>query len=172
MGQDDRLHSGKDEAVRKVLAVMLLAAGAARAADDGLAAQCARMRNDDTVRGYQPSLHAALAGAFARLFPAAPSPPDQRAVEAGAHIRCMDGRLLACFTGANLPCGKMNRSRDNPGARKFCRDNPDAGGVPAFATGHDTIYRYRCVSGDPRIDGTLFSLDPRGFAAELWTPLD
>nr|WP_294501038.1 hypothetical protein [uncultured Rhodopila sp.] len=158
--------------MRKLLIVMLLAAGAARAADDGLAAQCARMRDDDTIHRYEPSLQAGLVNAFAKLFPSAPAPPDQRAVETGAHIRCMDGRLLACFTGANLPCGKINRNRDNPGAAAFCRDNPDAGGVPAYATGHDTIYRYSCVAGRPRIDGTLFSLDRRGFAAALWTPLD
>nr|WP_294545344.1 hypothetical protein [uncultured Rhodopila sp.] len=158
--------------MRRVLAVMLLAAGAARAADDGLAAQCARLRDDDTVRGYEPSLHAGLVNAFERLFPSTPAPPDERAVETGAQIRCMDGRLLACFAGANLPCGKMNRSRDNPGAAAFCRGNPSAGAVPAYAAGHDTIYSYRCVSGRPEIGGTLFSLDPRGFAAELWTPLN
>jgi len=158
--------------VRKLLLVMLLAAGAARAADDGLAAHCARVRDDDTIHGYEPSLHAGLVSAFERLFPASPAPPDERAIETGAHIRCMDGRLLACFTGANLPCAKMNRNPDNSGAQAFCRDNPSAGGVPAYATGHDTLYSYRCVSGHPEIDATLFTLDPRGFAAELWTPLD
>jgi hypothetical protein len=158
--------------MRGVLVVMLLAAGTAQAADDGLAAQCARLRDDDTIRGYEPSLQAGLIRAFERLFPSAPAPPDERAVETGAQIRCMDGRLLACFTGANLPCGKINQSRDNPGAEAFCRDNPSAAGVPAYATGHDTIYSYRCVSGRSAIDRTRFTVDRRGFAAELWTPLN
>nr|WP_294526053.1 hypothetical protein [uncultured Rhodopila sp.] len=157
---------------RLVMVLLLFAAGSARAADEGLAAQCARLRDDDTIHGYEPSLNAGLLYAFERLFPSAPAPPDQRAVEAGAHIRCMDGRLLACFTGANLPCEKMVQTRDNPGAAAFCRDNPDAGGVPAYAAGHDTIYSYRCVAGRPEADGTLFTLDRRGFAAELWTPLN
>jgi hypothetical protein len=158
--------------MRWLLMVMLLAAGSARAADAGLAAQCARVRDDDTIRGYEPSLHAELVSAFQRLFPSAPMPPEQRMIEAGAHIRCMDGRLLACFTGANLPCEKMDSARENPGAAAFCRDNPNAGLVPAYAAGHDTIYSYRCVSGRPQTDGTLFTLDRRGFAAALWTPLN
>jgi hypothetical protein len=128
--------------------------------------------DDDTLHGYEPSLHAGLVIAFEKLFPSAPAPPDQMAIETGAHIRCMDGRLLACFTGANLPCGKMDSARDNPGAAAFCRDNPYAGGVPAYATGHDTVYNYRCVSGHAEINGTLFTPDRRGFAAELWTPLN
>jgi hypothetical protein len=151
---------------------MLLAAGAARAADDGLAAHCARVRDDDSIHGYDPSLQAGLVSAFERLFPSAPVPPDERAIETGAQIRCMDGQLLACFTGANLPCGKMNRARDNPGAEAFCRANPNAGFVPAYAAGHDSIYRYRCVSGRPDIDGAAQTLDPRGFAAGLWTTLN
>ena len=115
--------------LRLLIVMFLLAAGSARAADDGLAAQCARMRDDDTIYGYQPSLRPALVSAFERLFPAAPQPPDPRALESGAHIRCMDGRLFACFTGANLPCGIMDREPANPGAETFCRDNPDAAGV-------------------------------------------
>ncbi len=155
------------------IAVMLmLSAGPAAAAGSDLAAQCARIRNDDTVRGYDPALHDALVRAFGRLFPSAPMPPDDREIEAGAHIRCMDGQLLACFTGANLPCGKMTTAPDSPGADAFCRANPNAEVVPAFATGHDTVNLYRCVSGQPAITGSAFTVDSRGFAASLWTPLD
>ena len=57
------------------------------------------------------------------------------------------------FTGANLPCGKMNTARDNQGADDYCRANPDVDVVPAFATGHDTIYSYRCAGGRPVIVG-------------------
>jgi hypothetical protein len=129
------------------------------------------VHDDDTIQGYVPALKNQLAAAFARLFPGAPKPPDEQAIRAGAHIRCMDGTLLACFTGANLPCEKMNSARNNPGAEQFCRDSPDADAIPAFATGHDTIYAYRCRSGKPEITGTVFKLDRRGFAAALWAPL-
>jgi hypothetical protein len=172
MGQDGHLLADEWAMHRLVTIALLLGAFPAHAADDGLAARCAVVRDDDTIHGYEPPLHAGLVGAFEKLFPGASIPPDERTLEAGAHIRCMDGRLFACFTGANLPCGKMNTVRDNHGAEMFCRENPDSDAVPAYATGHETIYTYRCVSGRPRIDGTLFTLDRRGFAAELWTPLN
>jgi hypothetical protein len=155
-----------------IAAMLVLSAGQAAGADPGLAARCARVHDDDTVEGYVPALHEGFVKAFERLFPSASQPPDEREIQAGAHIRCMDGHLLACFTGANLPCSKMNAARDNRGADAFCRANPDAPAVPAFATGHDTIYQYRCVSGRADVTGTLLDLDRRGFAARLWTPLD
>ena len=138
----------------------------------GMAEQCAQMQNDDTVQRYDPSLRDGLLKAYARLFPQAPKPPDNRAFEAGAHVRCMNGKLLACFTGANLPCGKLNTARDNTGADAFCRTNPDAPVVPAFATGHDAAYAYRCANGHAAVTGETFQPDPRGFAASLWAPID
>jgi hypothetical protein len=138
----------------------------------GLAEQCVRKRNDDTVRSYDPSLKAGLLAAYGHLFPKAQMPPDDRAFQSGAHIRCMDGRLFACFTGANLPCTKMNTVGENEGAGAFCRSNPDAQAVPAFAAGHDTIYAYRCVGRRAEIEATVLTLDARGFAASLWAPVE
>ncbi len=158
--------------VALVLARAALGTPRVHAAEGNLAARCAQLRNDDTLRGYDPALRPGLLKAFARLFPDAPQPPATQVLQTGASVRCMDGRLLACFVGANLPCGKMNAARDNPGADAFCRDNPAAEFVPAFATGHDTIYAYRCRSGRAEITGTTFALDRRGFAAKLWVPLD
>jgi hypothetical protein len=152
-----------------VVVLVLLFAPTAMA---GPAEQCARVGNDDTIRPYDPSLRAELLRAYAQLFPQARMPPDDRAFQAGAHIRCMDGRLLACFTGANLPCAKMNTERDNKGADAFCRSNPEAAFVPAFAIGHDSAYAYRCVAGHAVVSGRTFRLDPRGFAASLWAPID
>jgi hypothetical protein len=142
------------------------------AGEPGLAARCARAGNDDTVRPYDPSLQAELLKAYARQFPQARMPPDNRVFQAGSHIRCMDGRLRACFTGANLPCTKMNTSRDNKGADAFCQSDPQAEIVPAFAVGHDAAYSYRCAAGRAEITGETFSLDHRGFAASLWTTID
>jgi hypothetical protein len=136
------------------------------------AEQCARVRNDDTIHPYDPVLKAGLLGAYAHLFPQARIPPDDRTFGAGTHIRCMDGRLLACFTGANLPCSKMNIVRENKGADAFCRSNPDSSVVPALATGHDTIYAYRCVARRAEVEATIFPLDARGFAAALRAPVE
>jgi hypothetical protein len=144
----------------------------AGAAEAGLAAQCAQAGNDDTVRPYDPALRYELLKAYQRLFPHARVPPNEQAFQAGSHIRCMDGHLRACFTGANLPCAKMNAAPENRGADAFCRSNAQAEIVPAFAAGHDSVYAYRCVSGRAEIAGETFSLDPRGFAAALWTPID
>jgi hypothetical protein len=75
-------------------------------------------------------------------------------------------------TGTNLPCGKLNQSRANTGADTFCYTNPDAAVVPMVATGHDTIYAYRCVSGYAEITSRTYEeIDRRGFARQLWTPL-
>ncbi len=151
---------------------VLLAAIAPRSAMAGPAEQCRQVHNDDTIRPYDPALRSGLLKAYSQLFPQASMPPDDQEFRAGAHIRCMDGRLLACFTGANLPCAKMNTARTNPGAATFCQANPDAPFVPAFATGHDSAYSYRCVGGEARVAGETFKLDPRGFAASLWAPVE
>ena len=155
-----------------VAAWAILAPAKVQAANPDTAARCAQVRNDDTVRPYDASLRAELIRAYARLFPGALTPPPEAQLKHGANIRCMNGRLLACFTGANLPCGKMNTIRDNQGADEYCRANADADVVPAFATGHDTIYSYRCTGGRPVIVGPTVALDARGFAARLWAPLD
>jgi hypothetical protein len=141
-----------------------------RAAETGPAAQCAHAGDDDTVRPYDPALREGVLAAYAHLFPRARVLSEQQ-LQAGAHIRCMNGRLLACFTGANLPCGKMNASRDNQSATAFCATQPDAQVVPAFATGHDSAYLYRCEEGRAEVSGETFLLDGRGFAAELWAPI-
>jgi hypothetical protein len=153
------------------LAIVLLPLFA-RTSWAGPAAQCAQVRDDDTIHPYDASLRAGLLKAYAHLFPQARMPPGEQQFKAGAHIRCMGGRLLACFTGANLPCSRMNTQRENQGATAYCRSNPDAAFVPAFATGHDSAYRYRCVGGHASIAGETFKLDPRGFAATLWAPIE
>jgi hypothetical protein len=134
--------------------------------------QCAQAGNDDTVRRYDPSLRPGLLKAYAALFPQARMPPDDQEFQRGAHIRCMNGHLLACFTGANLPCAKMSTARHNTGADAYCRTNPTAPFVPAFATGHESAYAYRCVDGRAEVSGETFKRDPRGFAASLWTPIE
>ncbi|MEJ1975319.1 MAG: hypothetical protein WDN49_03875 [Acetobacteraceae bacterium] len=119
-----------DTLCETIVLVALVLAGAAlgtprvHAAEGNLAARCAQLRNDDTLRGYDPALRPGLLKAFARLFPDAPQPPATQVLQTGASVRCMDGRLLACFVGANLPCGKMNAARDNPGADAFLPRQP------------------------------------------------
>ncbi|TPI47630.1 hypothetical protein FJW05_11780 [Mesorhizobium sp. B2-9-1] len=129
---------------------------------------CRQVKNDDTVRPYSHALHAGTVKAFNKLFPQAKSAPQESELTTQANYRCMNGKLLACFVGANLPCAKMNAARDNPGADEFCRTNPNDDVVPAFATGHDAVYAYKCVGGKAVITGQPWALDKRGFAEKLW----
>lgn len=141
----------------------------ARAAPEAdLAAVCARLGNDDSIRDYDPSLRTRTASAFKKLFPNAKGMPDGTSWETQAQYRCMNGKVMVCFVGANLPCIRMNARRENPGADMFCRDNPDAGSVPAYAIGHDSIHAYRCRNGKTEVTGTTRQLDQRGFAKDLW----
>jgi hypothetical protein len=82
--------------------------------------------------------------------------------------RCLNGRTLLCAAGANLVCGKANRSRDLPGVADWCRDNRNSDDVPMFVTGHDTIYRWRCSNGKPAVSATVEDVDARGFLARNW----
>jgi hypothetical protein len=89
-----------------------------------------------------------------------------------AFVRCAGTRLLACWIGANLNCGKANLSRSLPGASEFCRDNPDADNIPMAATGHDTIYAWRCVGGRAVATKAIVAVDAQGYNAGNWREID
>jgi hypothetical protein len=67
-----------------------------------------------------------------------------------------------------LDCGKANARRSLPGASAFCRVNPDAGVVPMAATGHDTIYDWRCVGRRAVAGKTVVVVDNDGYDAGNW----
>ncbi|WP_027165743.1 hypothetical protein [Mesorhizobium sp. WSM3224] len=157
--------------------VFLMAAGSTNAAPATTATAapaqdlyklCRRVKNDDTVRPYSHELYAGTVKAFKKLFPNAKAAPEESELQTQPNYRCMNGKLLACFIGANLPCAKMNAARDNPGADEFCKTNPNEDAVPAFATGHDAVYSYKCRNGKAVMSGAVWALDKRGFAKKLW----
>jgi hypothetical protein len=82
--------------------------------------------------------------------------------------RCVDGRTLLCTTGANLACGRANTDRDPPGVAAWCREHRQSDAVPMFVTGHDTIYRWHCTDGTPRIEAAVEPVDARGFLSRNW----
>lgn len=129
---------------------------------------CRKVKNDDTVRPYSHALYVGTVKAFKKLFPDAKAAPEESELATQANYRCMNGKLLACFVGANLPCAKMNAGRDNPGADDFCKTNPNQDFVPLVATGHDAVYAYKCQNGKAVVSGTAWALDKRGFATKLW----
>jgi hypothetical protein len=125
---------------------------------------CREKRTDDTLRVIPLS----LVPAATRLFRLAmPSAQIQRTTV----FRCAGGRTLLCTSGANLPCGKANADRRLAGAEAWCRDHPHADMIPAFATGSDTVYRWRCAGSTPEIVAQVEKIDARGFVARYWKAL-
>jgi hypothetical protein len=141
----------------------------ARADPDDL---CARVGNDDRVRPYEPSLRPDFVRAYKRLFPTARGGLSDTRLRARAFFRCMDGKLVACFAEATLPCGPINQSRFSAAADAFCRDLMQARDVPREVSGFDSQFLFHCVEGRAEVSGSVWVLDRRGFAKDLWTPLD
>ena len=89
-------------------------------------------------------------------------------VERNGVVRCADGVLLACLVGANLNCGKADAGTVNRGGETWCRQHAGAPFVPEFATGHDTIYAWRCDGTRATIARTALHADRQGFVAANW----
>lgn len=143
-----------------VLAAGLLLAPAVQAAETP-AQHCRRMGTADATR----PIAASLVPAAKRLFGL--EAPDA-AVRRTTVFRCMDGAVLICTIGANLNCGKANKGRALLSAKRYCREHGDAPFIPAFVTGHDTIYRWQCQGGEAVTGEPAEALDARGFVERLW----
>jgi len=91
-------------------------------------------------------------------------------VARGTSWRCMDGRVYACFVGANLPCQeKANTSRTRSRAIvDFCKARPASDAVPMSTSGHATVYVWRCSDGKPEIVRQFAQPDARGFISTVW----
>ncbi len=140
--------------------VFPLAVTAAHAASPR--AYCAQAVNDDQLRPAPSS----LAGAIKHLF-------NLRGAEAlqTTFYRCAEGKVMLCNVGANLPCGKANLSKSLDGATAWCKDNPNSDFIPMVATGHDTIYNWRCINGVATPGAPVAKVDSRGFFQEYWKAL-
>jgi hypothetical protein len=122
-------------------------------------AYCARVATDDTLRAPPPS----LAPAIRRLFDIA----DGNVLNA-FYYRCARGRVKVCAVGANLPCGKANISKNLPAAARWCHTHINSEFIPAYVTGHDSLYSWRCSGGRPEAGARVGTLDARGFFDEYW----
>jgi hypothetical protein len=87
--------------------------------------------------------------------------------------RCVNGSVLACTVGANLPCqSKANTDKTPTEAETaFCKENPTSDFIPAAVTGHDAIYAWKCVNGTAVAGEQVFSVDEQGFVKEIWYTL-
>ncbi len=88
----------------------------------------------------------------------------------GSFWRCMDGKVYACFVGANLPCqAKANTDRTPTQAENdFCQQNVNADFIPMVVTGRETVYEWRCKDGVPEIARQFAQPDARGFLPDIW----
>jgi len=148
-----------------VALVTIVASGPPSARAETPAAICARIGTDDVVRPIPQGPVPAVNRMFGTAMPT-------RVVMSTTVFRCAGGHVLVCTVGANLPCGRANTSRmPGPGSVDWCRDHPDATSIPAVATGHDTIFTWRCRSGTPLIDRQAREVDTRGFVSQYWKRL-
>lgn len=88
----------------------------------------------------------------------------------GSFWRCMEGKVYACFTGANIPCmAKADTSKTPDVAMlNFCTENPESEFIPAVVTGRFTVYQWRCRKGLPEAGKQVLTPDARGFISEYW----
>jgi hypothetical protein len=83
--------------------------------------------------------------------------------------RCMDQAVFVCAVGANIPCDtKADVAKRNLGADNYCRENPNAAWVPAYATGHNGIYEWSCLGGNSVRGKRVVALDARGYRIDFW----
>ena len=163
--QDSATHAGALATLALcVLAGALALDRPARAEAQSPVAYCARVGTDDTL---QPLPHALLPAAEKAFGLHLPEDMGER----GVSWRCADGKVLACFTGANLPCGKADTSTKSEAADEWCQAHPGAG-IPLVVVGHDTVWRWRCDGHAAVRDGAAWQVDPRGFVSGLWLPLN
>jgi hypothetical protein len=136
--------------------------GAAPGAQADPLAFCSAGRTDDTPRPLPES----LAPQAARIFRLHHMPAG--GVAFGTVMRCMNGQILICNHGANLPCGQAQTDPDLPQAASWCRTNRQANFIPAYITGHASIFHWRCLDGAPVHVGEAEPIDASGYIARYW----
>jgi hypothetical protein len=85
--------------------------------------------------------------------------------------RCMGGKVWACVQGNSPICGKAKQEMAPTKAmREFCAGQPNAEVIPLSVIGHDhpMIYDWSCRGKKPAIARQIFTVDARGYPAELW----
>ena len=103
-----------------------------------------------------------------------PDKPMDPQVVKSTTWRCVDGKVLACNFGANIPCRDKANTDKTPtaGMNEFCTANPNSDFIPMAVTGHNTIYAWKCVNATPTIDRQVTEADAQGFVANVWRPVD
>ncbi len=127
---------------------------------------CHRVVTDD-----QPGeVPASLIPAFVRAFDSMAT--SSANIEGYLHFRCYQGTVMGCVVGANLNCGKADARQRSQGGDDWCQAHPNDSNIPMAATGHSTVYIWRC-SGSRAVPVRRFSpVDTRGFEVMNWKVLN
>lgn len=142
---------------------LLIWAGPSRAAEPEAIA-CHGPGAGHIVLPTPSSLVGAVAAAFGVRMPPAE-------VAAQSVIRCENGVVLACMTGANLNCGKADIRTASQGGDAWCREHPNASFVPMAATGHATVYTWRCDGMRAVPERQAQAVGTGGYVAGNWRRL-
>jgi len=133
-------------------------------------AYCAATRNIDIPSApYSgPAMPPAIVEGLRTALKAGAVP--EPVLASGSFWRCMEGKVYACFTGANIPCmAKADTSKTPDVAMlRFCTDNPESEIIPASVTGRFTVYQWRCRKGLPEAVKQVLTPDVNSFISEYW----
>ena len=82
----------------------------------------------------------------------------------------LHGKIWACVQGNSPICGKANQEKTPTKAmREFCAGQPNAEVIPLSVIGHENPMIYDWLQGqEPAIAQQIFTVDARGFPADLW----
>jgi hypothetical protein len=129
-------------------------------------AYCSRMGSIDEPEGGTSPIPSTLEPYLARTLGLS---TEVRFKSESYYWRCMNGAVYVCAIGANIPCdAKADRTKRNSGADKYCEENRDAAVVPAYATGHATIYGWSCSAGKAVRGKRTAEVDRRGYRIDIW----
>ena len=126
---------------------------------------CQRVVTDDDPGAVPASLIPSFVRAFGSF-------PNAGSLEGFLHYRCYQGSVMGCVVGANLNCGKANISVASQGGDEWCREHPNDQIIPMVATGHSTIYSWRCSGTRAVADRKISPVDDRGFEVSNWKVLN
>lgn len=84
--------------------------------------------------------------------------------------RCMDGKVVACNVGANLPCSSKADTNKTPtqAMQDYCSANPGSDFIPMSVTGHATIYSWHCAKDGAELLKQIVDVDAAGYLANIW----
>jgi len=87
--------------------------------------------------------------------------------------RCMDGQVIVCNYGANLPCDAKANTDNTPtqAMTDYCAQNPGSDFIPMSVTGHETIYSWACDGNTPVVSEQIDQPDAAGFLSGIWYAL-